>query len=143
MNFYETKMGSIFFNRQLPELIKALQEIAAALSKPAPAAVNLTGMEEPDFLHNLFYGHYEPDIYGCVTAPSRLDQKVKETEKALLPALGQSKRLFEQYQVAVSERDSAIAEQSYICGYRTAVQMIVSGLAAPQTKPSGGAGNES
>ena len=101
-----------------------------ALSKPAPAAIQLAETGEPDFLHNLFYGNYEPDIYRCVTVPSRLDQNVKEAEKALLPALGQSQRLFEQYQTAVSERDSAIAEQSYCCGYRTAVQMIVSGLTA-------------
>ena len=130
MNFHETKMGTIFFNHQIPELIKALREIAMALSKPAPAAIQLAETGEPDFLHNLFYGNYEPDIYGCVTVPSRLDQNVKEAEKALLPALGQSQRLFEQYQTAVSERDSVIAEQSYCCGYRTAVQMIVSGLTA-------------
>lgn len=37
MNFYETKMGNIFFNSQLPKLISALQDIASALSKPAPA----------------------------------------------------------------------------------------------------------
>lgn len=141
MNFYETKMGHIFFDHQLPELIKVLREIAAALSKPSPAAVQLTDVEKPDFLHTLFYGNYEPDIYGCVTAPSKLDQNVKEAEKALLPALGQSAKLFEQYQEAVCERNNAIAEQSYYCGYRTAVQMIVSGLAAlpPRT---GGAPNE-
>ena len=137
MNFHETKMGAFFFNRQLPDLIKALREIAAALSvsKTAPAPFRLTDTGETDFLHNLFYGNYEPDIYGCVTAPSRLDQNVKEAEKALIPALGESKMLFEQYQRAISERDSAIAEQSYCCGYRTAVQMIVSGLVAlpPQT----------
>lgn len=130
MNFHETKMGTIFFNQQIPELIKALRDIATALSKPVPAAIRLAETGEPDFLHNLFYGNYEPDIYGCVTVPSRLDQNVKEAEKALVPALGQSQRLFEQYQTAVSERDSAIAEQSYCCGYRTAVQMIVSGLTA-------------
>ena len=130
MNFHETKMGTIFFNQQIPELIKALRDIATALSKPVPAAIRLAETGEPDFLHNLFYGNYEPDIYGCVTVPSMLDQNVKEAEKALLPALGQSQRLFEQYQTAVSERDSAIAEQSYCCGYRTAVQMIVSGLTA-------------
>lgn len=143
MNFHETKMGAFFFNRQLPDLIKALREIAAALSvsKTAPAAFRLTDTGETDFLHNLFYGNYEPDIYGYVTAPSRLDQNVKEAEKALIPALGESKMLFEQYQRAISERDSAIAEQSYCCGYRTAVQMIVSGLVAlpPQT---GGAPDE-
>jgi hypothetical protein len=130
MNFHETKMGTIFFNHQIPELMKALRDIAADLSKPVPAAIRLAETGESDFLHNLFYGNYEPDIYGCVTVPSRLDQNVKEAEKALLPALGQSQRLFEQYQTAVSERDSAIAEQSYCCGYRTAVQMIVSGLTA-------------
>nr|WP_303041058.1 DUF6809 family protein [Enterocloster clostridioformis] len=140
MNFHETKMGSIFFNQQLPELIGALREIAAVLSKPAPAAIPLADMGTPDFLHNLFYGNYEPDIYGCVTVPSRLDQNVKEAEKALLPALGQSKKLFEQYQRAVSERNSAVAEQSYCCGYRTAVQMIVSGFAMPPQ--AGGAPDE-
>ena len=136
MNFYETKMGHIFFNHQMPELIRTLQEIATALSKPAPAAVQLKDVGEPDFLHNLFYGNYEPDIYGCVTVPSRLDQNVKEAEKALLPALGESKKLFEQYQAAIYER-SSIAEQSYCCGYRTAVQMIVSGLTAPPPQTGG------
>ena len=79
MNFHETKMGTIFFSQQIPELIKTLQKIAAALSKPVPAAIQLTETGELDFLHNLFYGNYEPDIYGCVTVPSRLDQNVKET----------------------------------------------------------------
>ncbi len=136
MNFYETKMGHIFFNHQMPELIRTLQEIATALSKPAPAAVQLKDVGEPDFLHNLFYGNYEPDIYGCVTVPSKPDQNVKEAEKALLPALGESKKLFEQYQAAIYER-SSIAEQSYCCGYRTAVQMIVSGLTAPPPQTGG------
>ena len=137
MNFYETKMGHIFFNHQMPELIRTLREIATALSKPAPAAVQLKDVGEPDFLHNLFYGNYEPDIYGCVTVPSRLDQNVKEAEKALLPALGESKNLFEQYQAGIYERSSSIAEQSYCCGYRTAVQMIVSGLTAPPPQTGG------
>ncbi len=137
MNFYETKMGHIFFNHQMPELIRTLQEIATALSKPAPAAVQLKDVGEPDFLHNLFYGNYEPDIYGCVAAPSKLDQNVKKAENALLPALGQSTKLFEQYQEAVCERDNAIAEQSYCCGFRTAVQMIVSGLTAPPPQTGG------
>ena len=75
MNFHETKMGAVFFNCQLPELIKALREIADALKKPAPAALRLADTGEADFLHNLFCGNYEPDIYGCTTAPSELDRK--------------------------------------------------------------------
>ena len=134
-------MGSIFFNQQLPELIGALREIAAVLSKPAPAAIPLADMGTPDFLHNLFYGNYEPDIYGCVTVPSRLDQNVKESRKSpCFPGPGPVQKLFEQYQRAVSERNSAVAEQSYCCGYRTAVQMIVSGFAMPPQ--AGGAPDE-
>lgn len=137
MNFYETKMGSHFFNRQIPELIRALREVAAALSRPAPAAIQLAETGKPDFLHNLFYGNYELDIYGCFMVPSGLNQKVLEAEKALLPALGQSQKLFEQYQAAICERNNAITEQAYCSGYRTAVQMIVNGLATPPSQAGG------
>ena len=91
MNFYETKMGSIFFNSQLPKLISALQDIASALSKPAPAtkpdgtalpnpapairpdgtafsdpvpAINMDCMADPDFLHDLLYWMYETEVFG-------------------------------------------------------------------------------
>ena len=47
MNFHETKMGSIFFNSQIPKLIRALQDIASALSKPAPAAPDGTALFNP------------------------------------------------------------------------------------------------
>lgn len=35
MDFYETKKGQDFFTRQIPQLIEVLQEIAAALKRPA------------------------------------------------------------------------------------------------------------
>ena len=43
MEFYQTQMGRTFFERQVPQLIDAVNALAAALSKPAPAAV-LSGM---------------------------------------------------------------------------------------------------
>ena len=141
MNFHETKMGTTFFNQQIPELIKTLQDIAKALSKPAPAAIQLAETGEPDFLHNLFYGNYEPDIYGCVTVPSRLDQNVKEAEKALLPALGQSRELFEQYQAAVSRRNDAEIERAFCCGYRAGANAFLNGIPAPQNLQEGGGQN--
>ena len=39
MEFYQTQMGRAFFERQVPQLIDAVNALAAALSKPVPAAV--------------------------------------------------------------------------------------------------------
>lgn len=49
MNFHETKMGAVFFNHQLPELIETLREIADTMKKPAAAPVQLMDTGEPDF----------------------------------------------------------------------------------------------
>ena len=37
MNFHETKMGRIFFEHQLPQLIQSIQRLTAALDKPTQA----------------------------------------------------------------------------------------------------------
>ncbi len=140
MNFYETKMGSIFFNSQLPQLTRALQEIASALSKPAPA-IKLDDTADPELLHNLFYALYEPEIYGNRESISPLDCSVRQTEAALLPTLGQSHELFEQYQAAVSERDDAMALRAFCSGYRAGIQMMLSGISAPQAATQGGTQN--
>ena len=55
MEFYQTQMGRAFFERQLPQLIDAVNALAAALSKPVPAAV-LPVSADPNFLRNLFFG---------------------------------------------------------------------------------------
>lgn len=136
MNFHETKMGSIFFNSQLPQLTRALQEIASALSKPAPA-IKLDDTADPELLHNLFYALYEPGIYGNRESISPLDHNVRQTEAALMPTLGQSQELFEQYQAAVSERDDAMALRAFCSGYRAGIQMMLCGISTPQTVMKG------
>ena len=55
MEFYQTQMGRIFFERQIPQLIEAVNGLTAALSKPASAAV-LPVSADPSFLRNLFFG---------------------------------------------------------------------------------------
>ena len=206
MNFYETKMGSIFFNSQLPKLISALQDIASALSKPvtatnpdgtafqnpvpairpdgtalpksAPAtnagstallktvtnpdgmafpkpttvtnpdgavlpkpvpAINMDGMADPDFLHDLLYWMYETEVFGNREQIAPFDADVTQAEKALLPALGQSQELFEQYQAAVSRRNDAEIERAFCSGYRAGANAFLNGLFAPQPQQTGGA----
>ncbi len=127
MNFYETKAGQIFFQAQLPALIKSLNEISAALTRPAPAILPVT--PDPHFLTSLYYGDYEADIFKLDERRSPLDLAVKQAENALLPMLsGTAITAFETYQDAVQKRNSAVLEQVYASGYRTAVQMLVAGL---------------
>ena len=206
MNFYETKMGSIFFNSQLPKLISALQDIASALSKPvtatnpdgtafqnpvpairpdgtalpksAPAtnagstallktvtnpdgmafpkpttvtnpdgavlpkpvpAINMDGMADPDFLHDLLYWMYETEVFGNREQLAPFDADVTQAEGLLLPALDQSRELFEQYQAAVSRRNDAEIERAFCIGYRAGAHALLNGLCAPQPRQTGGA----
>ena len=166
MNFHETKMGSIFFNSQLPKLISALQDIASALSKPAPAtkpdgtalpnpapairpdntafsdpvpAINMDGMADPDFLHDLLYWMYETEVFGNREKLATFDADVTQAEGTLLPALSQSRELFEQYQAAVSRRNDAEIERAFCIGYRAGAHALLNGLCAPQPRQTGGA----
>lgn len=126
MNFHETKMGNIFFQSQLPALIHALKDISAALSRSAPA---LSVPADPHFLTSLYYGDYEADVFRPDDRLTPFYQAVRQAEDALLPLLSdEAAAAFENYQNAVQIRNSAILEQVYASGYRTAVQMFVAGL---------------
>ena len=152
MNFYETKMGNIFFNSQIPKLISALQDIASALSKPAAAinpdgtallkpapAIRMDSVADPDFLHDLLYWMYETEVFGNRAQLAPFDADVTQAEGTLLPALSQSRELFEQYQAAVSRRNDAEIERAFCIGYRAGAHALVNGLCAPQPRQTGGA----
>lgn len=153
MNFYETKMGNIFFNSQIPKLISALQDIASALSKPSPAALDGTAlfnpipaikvddMADPDFLHDLLYWMYETEVFGNREQLAPFDADVTQAEGTLRPALGQSRELFEQYQAAVSRRNDAEIERAFCSGYRAGANALLNGICAPQPRQTGG-GND-
>lgn len=128
MEFYQTQMGRAFFERQLPQLINAVNALAAALSKPVPAAV-LPVSADPKFLRDLFFGDYEPEIFKVSPELQRLGQTVSQDYKALMATLSEdSMKLLEEYETALSERNIAVTEQAYQAGIRIAVQMIVAGL---------------
>ena len=137
MEFYQTQMGRAFFERQLPQLIDAVNALAAALSKPVPAAV-LPVTVDPKFMRDLFFGDYEPEIFKVSPELQRLGQTVSQDYKALTATLSEdSMKLLEEYETAVSERNIAVTEQAYEAGIRAAVQMIMAGLSRPASSEEG------
>ena len=105
-----------------------MNALAAALSKPVPAAV-LPVSADPKFLRDLFFGDYEPEIFKVSPELQRLGQTVSQDYKALMATLSEdSMKLLEEYETAVSERNIAVTERAYEAGIRAAVQMIVAGL---------------
>ena len=136
MQFYETRMGRIFFEHQVPQLIAAVEKIAAAISKSAPPAI-LPAEADPKFLHSLFFGSYEPEVYQVTPESQQLGKAVSTAHDALKETLSEEgQKKLEVYEKALSERNAAVTDLAYESGVRAAVQMILAGLssqAAPQT----------
>ena len=117
--------------------INTLKDIAAALSRPAPSAISFPA--DPRFLTSLYYGEYEADVFKPDKRLTPFNQTVQQKEKALLPLLSSEASIaFEQYQTAVQCRNSAVLEQAYASGYRTAVQMFAAGLGPQPPIPEHG-----
>jgi len=136
MDFYKTKMGQTFFERQLPQLIDAINTLAAALSEPVQPAV-LPATADPQFLHDLFFGKYEPEIYKVSPELRPLNRTVNQTRHSLAETLPQeSRQKLEEYESALSERNITVTEQAYRAGIHAAVQMILAGTSCPGAKRS-------
>lgn len=139
MNLHETAMGQRFFNVQLPALINTLKDIAVGAFPPCTICY-IPSWQSPRFLTSLYYGEYEADVFKLDKRLTPFNQAVQQKEKALLPLLSNEASIaFEQYQTAVQCRNSAVLEQAYASGYRTAVQMFAAGLGhSPQYRNRGG-----
>jgi hypothetical protein len=134
MNFYETKMGHIFFEHQVPHLINALNTLTTLLTKPVPA-VALPVSVDPKFLRDLFFGDYEPEIYKVSPELRKLNRTVAQDYKSLTATLPEdSIKQLEEYKAAVSARNIAVTEQAYKAGVHAAVQMILAGLSQPEVR---------
>ena len=127
MQFYETKMGHAFFEHQVPQLITAVEKLAAALSRPS---LPITVPEaDPKFLHDLFFGSYEPEVYQVTPEIQQLGRAVSSAHVALAETLSEEgQRRLDAYEKALSERNAAVTELAYESGVRATVQMIVAGL---------------
>lgn len=131
MNFHDTTMGHIFFERQLPQLIRSIDALTAALVKPTQVA-SLPLEPDPEFLSELYYGNYEPGTFKQTPESAEHTRAINEARDALevaLPEAAQEKlRLYED---TLSMRDSDEIRWAYESGFRTAVQMLVAGLSRP------------
>ena len=98
-------------------------------------------MAEPNFLHDLLYWMYETDVFGNRAQLASFDADVTQAEGLLMPALAQSRELFEQYQSAVSRRNDAEIERAFCCGYRAGANALLNGLFITQDLQEGGKQN--
>ncbi len=131
MDFYETKMGHIFFEHQVPQLINTLNTLAGALSKSVPQVV-LPVTADTQFLRDLFFGDYEPEVFKVSPELQQLNRTVDQAHKSLVDTLSEdSIKHLEGYETALSERSIAVMEQAYKAGIHAAVQMILAGLSYP------------
>lgn len=131
MNFYETKMGRIFFEHHVPQLINAVNALTAVLSRPTQTA-DLSLAADPKFLRDLYFGSYEPGVYKVSPEIRQLDRAVSLAHEALSEMLSEEgHKSLDAYEAALSERNTAVIEQAYESGVRIAVQMIVAGLSQP------------
>lgn len=134
MNFHDTKMGHSFFERQLPQLIRSIDALAAALGKPVQPVV-LPVEADPEFLSKLYLGEYESAPFQQTPEGAELTRavnKAHEELEALLPESCHEKLM--QYQDALTMREGVDLQRAYESGYRTAVQMIVAGLSRPVSR---------
>ena len=108
MNFHETICGRRFFDAQLPHLIKALERIAESLSAPKQS-LSADFVADPDFLHDLYYGDYEPSVFKTQSEHQKqLNHNASMAEELLRQKMGNSPEAmaaFEAYQLAAGERD--------------------------------------
>ena len=126
MNFYETVMGKQFFNRQLPQLIQALEDIAKAKAQPAPV-IRLPESETRDILADLYNVMYMPECH-VYRENDPFNRDVHDTQQALLESLSPEQRdLFEKYEEAENTRGDDISKRAYKDGARLAVQVILAG----------------
>lgn len=143
MKFCETQMGQDFFAQQIPQLIEALREIAAALKQPAapdqPAALEqLPGLEgtggETDVLSEIYSFEYMPESL-TYRKSDPLNGEAKEAMNALLETLSPEQReLFLQYEAAENALGGNISRCAFKDGVRFAVQIFMAGHPYPMQK---------
>lgn len=89
------------------------------------------------------YGEYEPSVFKEQDKKQQvLNHTVSAAETALRGELSKTPAAlaaFEVYQTAAGERNSAVIEQAFESGYRTAMQMLFAGLvsAPPEDHANG------
>lgn len=125
MNFHETTMGHLFFERQLPQLIHVLESISQKLSHPS-TVIKLSDAADPEFLKELYW---HSGLLKSLKESSLRNHDAVKAQQTFLPLLPKEGReAFESYEEIIAEREGKSAERAYQAGFQTAIQMMVSGL---------------
>lgn len=140
MQFYETQMGRVFFQGQLPKLIGALESIAAALRSPPPIC-QVPPEVSPDFLSDLYYGRYDPSDEPESEEQKQYTRKIMACQKSLRAMCSEAVwEQIENYRTLLNERGSVEREQAFSAGVRIAMRMVAAGLSAPRETDGQGHG---
>lgn len=132
MQFYETQMGKIFFQGQLPKLIGTLESIAAALRSPPPTC-QVPLEISPDFLSDLYYGRYDPSDEPESEEQKQCTKKIMACQETLRAVCDETAwEQIERYRSLLDERGSIEREKAFSAGVRTAMKMVATGLSAPK-----------
>lgn len=129
MQFYETNLGKQFFNKQMPELIHVLKDIADALRYPQTPAVNLPVEVPPDYLTEFYYGNLEPNtkiqndtirqsIRDAIAVQKKLKDRLTKEDWELVAELN----------TLLDNRSCEETAVSFQTGFCTAMQMVAAGL---------------
>ncbi len=112
----------------ISELTEAIHALTEAISRPA-LAMRFPIAPNPEFLADLYHGRYEPETNRKCEADQALIQEIEERRRALRSVLpGQGKKMLSEYDDAVAQYHSTVAERFYEAGFKTAVQMMAAGL---------------
>lgn len=136
MNFYETRMGRIFFESQLPKLIAALQDIAVTFKTPR-TVLKAAHEIPPDFLAELYHGNYDPSDMPD-SEPARLCTEEIKNCQQFLKALASPEvwTHIEQYRSLLDARGVIEREQAFASGFQSAMTMLAAGLSQPEKEAS-------
>ena len=138
MNFHETRAGQRFYEKQFPELLSILQQLTAALhtlsaALPQPGSALMLPVEAPpDFLQNLYYGNYEPDMERDPTRTEQFTSVITICQQQLREQVSTGTwEQIEAYRDLLNKQALSCSEQSFEAGFRSAMRMIAAGLSAP------------
>lgn len=141
MQFYETHLGSRFFNGQLPELIHALQDIAKSLKYPKTPAVRLPVEVSPDYLTEFYYGNLEPSKkIDSETIRQMTRDAIVVQEKLQNRLSAEDWELVTELNTLIDNRACEESSISFQTGFCIAMQMVAAGLSGteiPDEKTAG------
>lgn len=131
MEFYQTGYGKRFFEVQIPKLIDALNDVAAALQA---SSVNseIPVDTHPALLRDFYNGYFQPGEDAGETKTQRYRELTQQLEsirgKLKNQITPEDWALVQEYTQTFAERCAEELDITFESGYRTATQLLLAGL---------------